>query len=399
MTPKAVIGLGFGDEGKGRVVDWLCSKAKSVPRVVRFSGGHQAAHHVVHESRNSDELDHVFAHFGSGTLRGASTYWSHFCPVSPTALLNEYAILREKCKYGGNIHPTLVIDRSAPLTTPWEKTWNLNANDPRQHGSCGVGIYATHKREEQGHRLHFEDIYHPQVLGGKLALLCWAPMYQEYRAIPSREDLEQFLADCATIADMSNIRLGNSLHEFETVPFLPIPGAQLIFEGSQGLMLDAKYGFFPHVTPSRTGTHNLREMRLHGFDLWLVTRAYATRHGNGPFVPFEGEMKLKPNKWEQNKDGGMQGKFRTGPLSLDLLRYAVNKDPYIRNHLEDATLVITCVDQLEDDCLIVTEGGKRSNFSNKQDMLNAIANAVGAKRVLISNTAYGDWPLLGLRDI
>jgi len=379
MIPRVVLGLGFGDEGKGRVVDWLTSKAEAVPRVVRFSGGHQAAHHVVHADK-----DHVFAHFGSGTLRGASTYWSHYCAVAPVALLNEYAILKEK-----GMSPLLSIDPRCPLTTPYELTWNSEAAYVQTHGSCGVGIYATRLREEKGFHIRFEDIYHPQILMQKLMLLDgWGP-FDGLRVDP--RDVALFLHRCNQLSVLSDIRLVESLNEF--IMFPTVPEVALIFEGSQGLLLDEDYGFFPHVTPSHTGTQNLIGQKMCEMDLWLVTRCYATRHGNGPFVPFEGILKLKPNPWEQNGDTGMQGKFRVGPISLDHLRYAVKKDAGIRIYGEDTTLVITCVDQLDDE-FIATQDGKVVRYKTKQDLIKAIQGAVGSKKVLVSNTALGDWPLI-----
>jgi adenylosuccinate synthase len=384
MQPKAVIGLGFGDEGKGRVVDELCRTSEGIPRVVRFNGGHQAAHHVVLE----DGTDHVFAHFGSGTLQGAPTYWSKYCPVSPTALINEYNLLVGKTITKG-IAPVLHIDREAPLTTPWERRRNQKEDAYAQHGSCGVGIHATFRREALGHHIWFEDLYHPGILRDKMRLL---ENYALYGGIDRpEEELDRFYQDCQRLVEMSRIHLGESVHEFEAFPHIEYhPGVQMIFEGAQGLMLDSKFGFYPHVTPSRTGTHNLMELRQFDVDLYLVTRAYATRHGAGPFVPFEGEMSLKTNPWEQNKDGGMQGKFRTGPLSLDHLRYAVNKDPYIRNHVQDATLVVTCADQIEEGGCFVSENGHLLSFGHVGLLASFLANNLGVKRVLVSNCAHGE---------
>lgn len=387
MIPKAIVGLGWGDCGKGRVVDELCRTSEGIPRVVRFNGGHQAAHHVVLE----DGTDHVFAHFGSGTLQGAPTYWSKYCPVSPTALINEYNLLVGKTITKG-IAPVLHIDREAPLTTPWERQRNQEREEYKEHGSCGVGIHATHVREALGHHIWFEDIYHPAILKEKVRLLgeFYIHMQQgEWVTIPKAE-LNQFFEDCQRLVEMSHIHLGESVHEFEAFPHIEYPGVQMIFEGAQGLMLDSKFGFYPHVTPSRTGTHNLMELRQFDTELYLVTRAYATRHGAGPFVPFEGEMSLKTNPWEQNKDGGMQGKFRTGPLSLDHLRYAVNKDPYIRNHVQDATLVVTCADQVEEGGCFVSENGQLLSFGHVGLLASFLANNLGVKSVLVSNCAHGE---------
>jgi adenylosuccinate synthase len=87
---KAVIGLGFGDEGKGMFTDYLCSQLPDA-MVVRFSGGHQAGHTVEYKNKR-----HVFANFGSGSLRGNPTYWSKHCTVEPLGLFNELDILNRR---------------------------------------------------------------------------------------------------------------------------------------------------------------------------------------------------------------------------------------------------------------------------------------------------------------
>lgn len=75
-----VIGAGFGDEGKGTMVNYLC-KQSNKPLVVRFNGGHQMGHGVV-----ENDVRHIFSNFGSGTLVGAPTYISEFCTVDPVEL-------------------------------------------------------------------------------------------------------------------------------------------------------------------------------------------------------------------------------------------------------------------------------------------------------------------------
>lgn len=74
----AVIGAGFGDEGKGLMTDYCCQRPKYTT-VVRFNGGAQAGHTVV----TPDGRRHVFSHFGSGTLRGAATFLSRFFICNP----------------------------------------------------------------------------------------------------------------------------------------------------------------------------------------------------------------------------------------------------------------------------------------------------------------------------
>ena len=92
MMKKAVIGLGCGDCGKGITTDYLCSQAKN-PLVVRFSGGQQAGHTVVYNG-----MRHTFSNFGSGTLRGAPTFWSKYCTMDPIGIKNEHSVLHALCR-------------------------------------------------------------------------------------------------------------------------------------------------------------------------------------------------------------------------------------------------------------------------------------------------------------
>ena len=109
---KAVIGLCFGDEGKGRVVDFLDHSL-----TIRFSGGQQAGHGVI---RNGEK--HTFSNFGSSTLKGIPTYWSKFCTVDPVGMIRE---LNELMKI--NVNPLIYIDGDSPITTPYDKFYNTNS--------------------------------------------------------------------------------------------------------------------------------------------------------------------------------------------------------------------------------------------------------------------------------
>ena len=154
MTNKAVIGLGFGDEGKGLFTDYLCSQVIN-PLVIRFSGGQQAGHTVVYEG-----VRHVFSNFGAGTLRGAPSYFAKTCTIDPVGIVNELSVLLDK-----GVTPLLFIDSHCPVTTPFDIRYNQANN---QHGSCGVGVGATFNREEHYYSLTFGDLFYPWVLKTKL---------------------------------------------------------------------------------------------------------------------------------------------------------------------------------------------------------------------------------------
>jgi len=320
MANKAVIGLGFGDEGKGLFTDYLCSQSKN-PLVVRFSGGQQAGHTVV-----SNGIRHVFSNFGAGTLQGAPSYFSKFCTIDPIGIVNELSILLDK-----GIKPQLFIDANCPVTTPYEVQYNQRNN---QHGSCGVGVGDTIKREEHYYSLTFSDLFYPWVLQTKLTLL--NQFYYQVDEI----DLSTFLECCEIITHSIYIQKSHS--------FLQNNYSDIIFEGSQGLLLDKHYGFFPHVTRSNTGTQNILRLGVENLDVYLITRAYQTRHGLGPLSNEGLPHNISKNPNETNITNLYQGELRYALLDVSLLEYAIEKDDYIRS-ANNKALVMTCLEQIKDE--------------------------------------------------
>ena len=185
MTNKAVIGLGFGDEGKRIFTDYLCSQSIN-PLVVRFSGGQQAGHTVVMNGTR-----HVFSNFGAGTLRGAPSYFSRFCTIDPVGIVNELSVLLDK-----GLNPLLFIDAKCPVTTPYDVKYNQHNN---KHGSCGVGVGDTINREENYYSLTFADLFYPWVLKTKLELI--KAFYSDYQDI----SLTNFLDCCDIIINSPHI--------------------------------------------------------------------------------------------------------------------------------------------------------------------------------------------------
>ena len=233
MVGKAVIGIGFGDEGKGIATDFLCSRSRN-PIVVRFSGGHQAGHTVVLKG-----VRHVFSNFGSGTLRGAPTYWAKYCTVNPIGIVNELNKLSEK-----GITPTLYIDEKCPIATPYDVLHNQTTEEINLHGSCGVGVGATIEREEKYYSLLFGDIFYPSVFKIKLDEI------RKYYSFKDDIDLTDFIECVEIIKESKHIVPVNGLPIYNNHD-------DIIFEGSQGLLLDPKIGFFPHVTRTNVTTRNI----------------------------------------------------------------------------------------------------------------------------------------------
>jgi adenylosuccinate synthase len=357
MKSKAVIGCLFGDEGKGKVVSYLCSQSPN-SLVIRYSGGQQAGHHVV--LRNG--LDHVFSNFGSGSLQGCDTYWSKYCTVDPVGILNEYDVLKKK-----GISPVLYIDERCPITTPYDKRFNIDLDNSNQHGSCGVGVGQTFQREQNYYSLLFGDLYYPSVLKIKLELI------RKYYS--SHACFDEFVRNCVELSSIQNI---NPVHG--------IPSAKkyqdYVFEGSQGLLLDQDIGFFPHVTRSSTGITNIHKM---GFspEIFLVTRAYQTRHGNGPMTNEHILHDIKNNPYENNYDNGFQGKFRRTILDLDMLKYGIYRAGL---NSKCVNLVITCLDLINEYSL--TLNSKKTTFTTEGEFVDKIKHELLVKEIYLSRNPF-----------
>jgi adenylosuccinate synthase len=349
MKTKIIIGLAFGDEGKGTVTDGLVEKSlneKGTPLVVRFSGGHNAGHGVLRE----DGIKHVFSSFGSGTLRDVPTYWHSNCTVYPISLINEYNALIQN-----GITPTLYIDEQCPITTPYDVYANRCMETKKQHGSVGVGFGTTLKREEAFYSLKAIDLKYPTIL--KIKLQAIRKYYYELSAaqwdflidVDFSNKLEQFENAIKKILSISTIKIVNN------IDIVWNKYTDIIFEGSQGLLLDKNIGFYPNVTRcnvnSGVAMDIIKKFNLPMPDVYYVTRCYSTRHGIGP-MHHTMDMKLINTSEEINVFNQWQQNFKKGPLSIELLNYAIERDS-VNTHRKNNYLVVTCTDQLPADIPVI----------------------------------------------
>ena len=335
MNISIVLGMGFGDEGKGAFVNYLCGKVKN-PLVIRFNGGHQVGHTVVVGDKR-----HVFSNFGSGTLSGAHTYWSEYCTVSPNGVMREGKVLRDM-----GLDPHIVFNGNAMITTPFDILKNHVLDGRHNHGSVGVGFGTTIQRNEDHYHLYVRDLKFPAIRDAKIRLL--QEKYYGYITPDNSKTktmIEEFKVACDDLVKRYDIVNNINISYYNDI----------IFEGGQGIMLDTNYGFFPHVTRSNTTSKNALEIfrkNSMGCEPYLktyyVTRAYQTRHGNGPMTN-EGldTSHIKDNPLETNVDG-FQGEFRKSVLDMDLLRYAFECDLYY-NPKSSKNIVVTCLDQVPED--------------------------------------------------
>jgi adenylosuccinate synthase len=354
---SVVVGALYGDEGKGSFVNYLCSQSKK-PLVIRFSGGHQVGHTVVVGDKR-----HVFSNFGSGTLVGAPTYWSEYCTLNPVGVKKEGDALRTM-----GVNPELIINANAMITTPFDILQNHRLEEKNNHGSVGVGFGTTIQRNEDHFHLYARDLLYPKIRDEKLRLII-NTYYKlnfnpnvEHQHAATRKLYNEFISACDDL--VKRYEIADSLVNFQDMKW--------IFEGSQGIMLDKDYGFFPHVTRSNTTSKNAIEMiRKIGIPIenntintYYITRAYQTRHGNG-YMTNEGldTSYIKENPNETNVEG-FQGKFRKSVLDLDMLEYAIDCDEF-HNPMSRKSIVITCLDQVPEN-IPVTIGGELTTKTFKE---------------------------------
>ena len=323
---KIVIGLGFGDEGKGITTDFLAQQNPD-SIVIRFSGGQQAAHTVI-----IDNKKHIHSSFASGSLRGLPSYFSEHCTIHPVFLYNERKELMQK---GGNIE--LHIHPLAKITTPFDIWQNKNNSKNLAHGSCGKGVGATMKRHEGLYKLHAIDLIAPrEMLIEKLKAIAYYYGYTHNKEL--KEELQYFLE---IIEKLNwNISDYNYLNSYNN----------LIFEGSQGILLDMDHGIFPNVTYANTTSKNAHEickkLNIYDIEMYYVTRSYLTRHGNG-WMSNEKDLILKNNEEETCVYNEYQKELRFGNLDYDLLNYALKLDAAYTFSIKK-NLIITCLDQIDE---------------------------------------------------
>ncbi|XLQ20523.1 MAG: adenylosuccinate synthetase [Candidatus Moraniibacteriota bacterium] len=329
-----VVGLGFGDEGKGTTVDYLAQYVRATA-ICRFSGGAQAAHNIL----LSDGTHHCFAQIGAASLsKQIQTFLSRYMVVDPVALINELGILQGKLQYDSLRNIT--IDSKCLVTTPFHKIINRMRECIRgdeRLGSCGMGVGETFSDGvifgEQV--LRIGDLADKQISLKKLCFLRDFKIDFAEQVMAQYSNNEQVQILFAQLTQRGYVEdICEQFYHFATNDIVQIMSANdffnhcvgpLVFEGSQGVLLDEGYGFYPHITHSQTTSYNA-DLLLEECDADVVRvgvmRAYMTRHGAGPFVTESYELgQLIPDM--HNGTGKWQGNFRVGWLDLVATKYAI----------------------------------------------------------------------------
>jgi adenylosuccinate synthase len=274
-----VIGTQWGDEGKGKIVDWLTDRAQGV---VRFQGGHNAGHTLVIGGKKT-----VLHLIPSGILRGdVDCFIGNGVVLSPDALLSEI----DELEQGGvkNVVARLIISEACPLILPYHAALDQAreaARGEKKLGTTGRGIGPAYEDKVARRALRLQDLLKPVRFAEKLRELLDFHNFvlTEYYKQP-RVDFQKTLDDALALAP----RLIPLVADVPRALYhANKAGKNLLFEGAQGALLDIDHGTYPFVTSSNcvsgaaAAGAGIGPMHLHY--VLGITKAYSTRVGEGPF--------------------------------------------------------------------------------------------------------------------
>lgn len=373
MKSSIILGSQFGDEAKGSFTNYLCKNLlhNNHPLVIRFNGGHQAGHTVLENGKR-----HIFSSFGSASLQDVPTYWSRFCTIYPTAVFNEYEILK---KLG--IEPNIYFDPLCPITTPLDILANRLEERNNGHGTVGVGFGTTLKRHEAYYKLYYQDLFNRTILEAKIKNIFGYYSELYYSHFASNDDMDKLEISLQNWYKCIDTLIEEEVFLKENMGKRPHYD-YVVFEGAQGILLDMDFGFFPNVTRSNTTSKNVFTLiKELGLDIksdprvYYITRPYQTRHGSG-FMTNEDLAKpiLINTENEINVDGGNQGAFRKTIMDLDLINYAIQCDNNFSRHCEKY-IVISCLDQIEGE--IKYTSNKELYSSNINELKSKLSELTG----------------------
>lgn len=277
MANVVVVGSQWGDEGKGKIVDWLCERADIV---VRFQGGHNAGHTLV-----IDGKVYKIRLVPSGIVRGKTSIIGNGVVLDPWALLEEISRLRGQ---GVTVEPSVLkIAENTTLILPFHGQLDAireAALGDNKLGTTKSGIGPAYEDKVGRRAIRVMDLRDPQTLKGKIE-----------RLLANHNALMRGLGE----AEVDGDELFNQLMEVapKILPFVDVvwkylaearrAGKRILFEGAQGILLDVDHGTYPFVTSSNVVAGQAAAGSGVGAnavsEVLGITKAYTTRVGSGPF--------------------------------------------------------------------------------------------------------------------
>ncbi|MFT6551153.1 MAG: adenylosuccinate synthase [Zhongshania marina] len=273
-----VLGTQWGDEGKGKIVDLLTDQAAAV---ARFQGGHNAGHTLVIGGEKT-----VLHLIPSGILReGVTCLIGNGVVLAPDALLKEMAQLEAK---GVPVRERLRLSPACPLILPYHIALDQArelARGEAKIGTTGRGIGPAYEDKVARRGLRLGDLYNAERFAVKLKEVMeyhnfMLTSYYKVEAVDYQKTLDDALRMAEEMRSMVT-DVTSVLHKYRE------EGANILFEGAQGSLLDIDHGTYPFVTSSNTtagGTATGSGFGPLYLDYVLgITKAYTTRVGSGPF--------------------------------------------------------------------------------------------------------------------
>ncbi|MBL0422054.1 adenylosuccinate synthase [Ramlibacter sp. AW1] len=276
-----VVGTQWGDEGKGKLVDWLTGMAQGV---VRFQGGHNAGHTLV-----INGVKTALHLIPSGIMRpGVTCYIGNGVVLSPAKLFEEIEGLE---KAGVEVRSRLRVSEACPLILPFHAALDIAREQLREKGgtekigTTGRGIGPAYEDKIARRALRVQDLRHPGRFAEKLKVLLELHNHvlTTYLHAPA-VDFQQTLDEALRLGEQLKPMMADVSRELNEAH---LRGANLLFEGAQGTLLDVDHGTYPYVTSSNCVAGNAAAGAGVGPGMLHyilgITKAYCTRVGGGPF--------------------------------------------------------------------------------------------------------------------
>ncbi|WP_411883136.1 adenylosuccinate synthase [Polaromonas sp. YR568] len=276
-----VVGTQWGDEGKGKLVDWLTEMSQGV---VRFQGGHNAGHTLV-----INGVKTALHLIPSGIMRpGVKCYIGNGVVLSAAKLFEEIEGLE---KAGVEVRSRLRISEACPLILPFHAALDIAREAYREKGgttkigTTGRGIGPAYEDKIARRALRVQDLKYPDRFAAKLRDLLELHNFvlTGYLHAPA-VDFDTVYAEAMRHAELLKPMMADVSRELNDAHQ---GGANLLFEGAQGTLLDVDHGTYPYVTSSNCVAGNAAAGAGVGPGMLHyilgITKAYCTRVGGGPF--------------------------------------------------------------------------------------------------------------------
>ena len=268
---KAVIGLQWGDEGKGKIVDFL---SEEFDLVVRYQGGNNAGHTVI-----VDDTTYKLNLIPSGVIRGKVCYLGQGVVLDPNHFYNEYDQITKKID-----NPKIFLSSNISLILEYHKQLDkineLILRNDKKIGTTSKGIGPAYQDKVGRKSIKLYDLKSQSIIEEKIINIkkFYDPILEKFGE--SRINIEKTVKELVSFYNLvKELIVDNSFIKKE------FKYKKILFEGAQGALLDLDHGSYPFVTSSNTVSSNIvigSAMQV-DYKTIGIFKAYATRVGNGPF--------------------------------------------------------------------------------------------------------------------